>query len=735
MRRLLFVSCLLAFAAFTSLHAKPADKGEAKKQPEKQPEKQDEDKTRGMPPVFGASVSVVSVPVFVADRNGSAVRGLQVEDFELYDDGQRVPVVSFRYVDTTSPEEQAQIRQSPAARRRFLLLFDLTFGDLGGLQRARIAALDFVRRRLAESDLASVATFDANRGVRIVANFTEDRGLLAHAIETLGVSSFARINDPLGLAASLGLTDEEIGARRVSEEQTSAVTAALRVFARQLRAAEESVYRQQVFSLVGSMEELGRSLRGVEGRKQVIYFSTGFDSKTLSGVSGSEMRTDSEAIVDGRIWEVDSLSRYGDSRLRERFAEMTRTLSSGDCVVHSVEVSAQGRGDDVTRTVVNQDPTRTVPGRESLSFIASETGGRLFKDSNDLSLALGEVLDMTSRYYILGYQPEDLKGPGQFHKLKVKVQRKGAKLSHRAGYYEHVPRTAQTRLQRQFEAAQLVMTGAGVADLHFAALALPFPAPGDRQTLGVVVQVPREQIRWQKGHQSALELYGYAVALDGTVLDNLAQFARMDPDRADPKDQLQGLSFFGTFSLPPGQYTLRLMVQEPESGSAGIRFIDVTIPPHDPALGVLLPPVVMDDPTLWLSIETTSREGAPKAPFTVGGKPFLPRATFEVRNGAPEKLVLIAYEPETRGNPDAGIQIESSVTDRSGTVFPGGPLRIEKVHREEGGRRTYVIRYTPEGLPPGDYTLRIGIGEAGSRIESYSLLRVKAGAAVAGAGR
>jgi VWFA-related protein len=730
MRRVYVVSCLCALAAF-AVHAAPADKKATDKTAEEQ---QDGNKAPGMPPVFGASVSVVSVPVFVVDKTGGAMRGLEAEDFELYDDGQRVPVVSFRYVDTTSQEEQAQITESPAARRRFLLLFDLTFGELGGLSRARMAALDFVRRRLAESDLAAVATFDANRGVRIVANFTEDRGLLAHAIETLGVSSFARINDPLGLAATLGLTDEEIGARRVSEEQASAVTAALRVFARQLRAAEENVYRQQVFSLMGSMEELGKGLRGVEGRKQVIYFSTGFDSKALSGVSGSEMRTDSEAIIDGRLWEVDGLSRYGDSRLRERFGEMTRVLSSGDCVVHSVEVTALGGSDDVTRTVVNQDPTRTVPGRESLSFIAGETGGRLFKDSNDLTRALGEVLDMTSRYYILGYQPEDLKGAGQFHKLKVKVHRKGAKLSHRAGYYERVPRNAQTRLQRQFEAAQLVMTGAGVADLHFSALALPFPAPGDRQTLGLVVQVPREQMRWQKGRPAALELYGYAVALDGTVLDNLAQFARLDPERADPDGQLEGLSFFGTFRLPPGQYTLRLMVQEPDSGSAGIRFIDVTIPPHDPSLGVLLPPVVMDDPAHWLSVEMTSKEGAPVAPFTVGGKPFLPRATFEVRNGAPEKLVLIAYEPDKPGNPEAGIQIESSVTDRSGTVFAGGPLRIEKVHREGGGRRTYVLRYTPEGLPPGDYTLRIGIGESGSRIESYSLLHVKAGA-VAGAGR
>lgn len=717
MRLRFLLPCAWALANFVSPPAAPAENEEKK------------------PAVFGTSVSVVSVPVFVVDRDGKALRGLQAEDFELFDDGQRVSVVSFQYIDTTSPEEQALIKQAPAARRRFLFLFDLTFTDLGGLRRARTAALDVLRHRLAESDLAAVATFDTHRGVRIVANFTEDRRLLTHAVDTLGVPSLARISDPLGLAANIRTTDEATGAARVTEETATALDAALRVQARLLRAVEENIYRQHVINLIGSLEELGKALRGVEGRKQVLYFSAGFDSKALTGASGSEMRAASEAINDGRIWEVDGLSRYGDHRLRDQFSAMVKILASGDCVVHSVDVTGLGRGDDITRTSIDEDPTRLVAGRESLNFISTETGGRLFKDTNNLGTALAEVLDMTSRYYILGYQPEDLKGPGQFHKLKVKMHRKGTKLSHRAGYFERLPRTSQAHLQRQFEAAQLVMTGAGVTDLHFSALALPFPSPEERQTLGLVVQIPRDELRWEKGHPAALELYGYAVAPDGTVFDNLAQFARLDPGKVDPEGQVRGLSFYGSFKLPPGRYTLRFLIQEPETGASGVQFIDVTIPPHDPRLGFLLPPVVMEDPSRWFSVELSPKEGAPSSPFTAGGKPFLPRTTFEVWNGAQEKLVLIAYEPDRRTDPAAAIEIESSVTDRAGVVFPGGPLRIEKVHRDPGGRRTYVLRYTPEGLPPGDYTLRIGIGEAGSRLESYSLLKVRPGGPVAGIDR
>jgi len=68
----------------------------------------------------------------------------------------------------------------------------------------------------------------------------------------------------------------------------------------------------------------------------------------------------------------------------------------------------------------------------------------------------------------------------------------------------------------------------------------------------------------------------------------------------------------------------------------------------------------------------------------------------------------------------------SRMGDRYRRPRPAGPIRILKLSRAPDGRRTYLLGYTPESVPPGDYTLRIGIGEAGTRLESYSLLRVRA---------
>ena len=682
------------------------------------------------PPVFTSEVSLVLLPVFIVDSAGRAARGLAAEDFELYEDGKPTKVVSFRYVDTTSAEDQETIRQASAARRRFLLLFDKSFTDPAGLNRAQRAAADFVRHRLAESDLAAVATFDINRGLHLVANFTEDRALLVHAVETLGIPSLSRISDPLSLVADLLATDVATpGVNRSQLNPQAVLGDVLQVLVRRMRAAEEEAYRSNILTLISSFEDLARGLRAVEGRKQVLYFSAGFDSRLLVGQTGSEQQNASESIARGALWEVDGNVRYGDARVRDLLRAMTRSLASADAVVHTIDVTGLGSDHSLTQMNVTVDSPRDTSGREALNYLASETGGRFFKDTNDLEGVLGEMAEMTSRYYVLGFQPVTEKGSGAFHRIRVKVARKGVKLSHRAGFYERAPAASRTVLQRQFEAAQLVMTGAGANELRFSSLCLPFPVAGERQTLGVVLQVPKDQLAWGPGKQLSLEVYAYAVAEDGTVHDHLAQLLRVDPGQADRDGTARGISFYGTLSVPAGKQVVRLLVQERETGVAGMQLVDVTVPPYNARAGFLLPPVVMEDGERWLSVEMARERTGPSPgfPFEVGGKPFLPRASLEVRGDSPEKLVLIAYESSRAADPAASLEIRSSLVDQQGRTVPAGLINIDRVQRDENGRRTYLLGYTPAALAKGDYTLRISVAEGGERLESYSLLRVRPG--------
>ena len=58
-----------------------------------------------------------------------------------------------------------------------------------------------------------------------------------------------------------------------------------------MRSADEQTYLHNVGTLLEGLDGLAAALRGVEGRKQILYFSAGFDSRVLVGNWGSDQRT------------------------------------------------------------------------------------------------------------------------------------------------------------------------------------------------------------------------------------------------------------------------------------------------------------------------------------------------------------------------------------------------------------------------------------------------------------
>ena len=202
--------------------------------------------------------------------------------------------------------------------------------------------------------------------------------------------------------------------------------------------------------------------------------------------------------------------------------------------------------------------------------------------------------------------------------------------------------------------------------------------------------------------------------------DHLAHFARVEAGTADPGGRAQGISLSGTFNVPPGRYTVRLMVRERYTGRHSVRFLDVTVPPYDGRAAFALPPLVMDDAERWLSLDKGAGKAAATAapPFRTPAGLFVPRTSFEVHPGQPERLVLIVWDPAAPGDPAADVEIRSSLTAADGRAVPAGRLQIERVHRDGGGRRTFVFSYVPEAIETGDYTLRIRLGEGGRLAEA-----------------
>src|SRR5208337_3898794 len=86
--------------------------------------------------------------------------------------------------------------------------------------------------------------------------------------------------------------------------------------------------------------------------------------------------------------------------------------------------SAGGRGSS-SFTGANESSRQSSRdnSQETLSTLASDTGGRLFVDDNNLALGMEKARDDISSYYILGYYSTNGKLDGKYRNVKVELSK------------------------------------------------------------------------------------------------------------------------------------------------------------------------------------------------------------------------------------------------------------------------------------------------------------------------
>jgi VWFA-related protein len=656
----------------------------------------------------------VAVPVFVTDGTKRAIAGLGKEDFEVTDDGQPVELVGFQAFDSGDPALAPILEEAPAARRHFLLLFDLSFSSVSGLVRAREAALEFVGGKLRPTDLAAVATVSATHGVRLLQNFSSDRAQVRRAVHGLGIMQLDRRADPLGLVYDLRELGEALGdtvrGEGMSQEPFGEDVRSMLI---QYQRTEKSGYEQRILALMDNLGHLGRALGGLQGRKQVILFSSGFEASSLSGNQGEEALADSEAVVHGRIWEVRPGSRFGENRLRNEMERALRSFSVSDAVVHAVDLSGLTAPGQVSRP--GKEP-RIRAGEESLEMITNLGGGRLFKKTNDVSRALAEVLELSRHYYLLAFEPVRAKGPGAFHKLKVRASRKGAQVSHRSGYFERKSYAETTALEREFEAAEVIAKGIDKGEIGVRAMAIPYRTSEGVVTLPVVLEVDGLTLLGSDtGSTIGLEVFGYAFDSGGSAIDSVAFTASLDPAVVGARLREQGAQLHATFTLPAGRHDLRFLVRDATTGRSGSSWLAVTVPAFQAGSGVaLFPPLFMDDPKSWLVLHARSmRTTGDRSPFVVDEAPFVPRARPRLRNGLAQRVCLLAFDGGVRFDPGTSFEIKPALLDREGEVVSVGKFQVLRTTADSGFRR-FVLGFTPSDVPAGDYSFRVRLRDPAS---------------------
>ena len=223
---------------------------------------------------------------------------------------------------------------APAMRRQFLFLFDLDFSRPDNVERARRAAKQFVLKSLAPSDLAAVGTVNS-AGFKALVGFTTDHAQAVAAISGMGLGGAGRERDPLGLVYDAGLGSVMEGKSADTGEgsvKMQAIAEELRDQAVQLGRADRERYTQHVEQFLAGFQSLARTLDSVKGRKQIIFFSEGFDSSVLSGATGLDRAQNASNVAEGKLWEVDSEGHFGSATGQTALQNLFTVLRSSDVV-------------------------------------------------------------------------------------------------------------------------------------------------------------------------------------------------------------------------------------------------------------------------------------------------------------------------------------------------------------------------------------------------------------------
>jgi VWFA-related protein len=678
------------------------------------------DKTRSFEGL--SQVVSVEVPINVVDRDGQPVRGLTAGDFEIWDGGKKQKISSFEVVDLDVIEAEhktagpATVREMPeldsAARRHFLLVFDLSFSTPTSILRARLAARDYLVRELHPSDLAAVATYSIESGAKLVVTFTPDRAQLARGIDTLGMRHGLQVDksDPLRFIIDPGFS---AGASSQSLAE-SATSPREQLVLKELQAlgllAEKTERSYEVSRIKGysrSLAEMARALNAVQGRKQIVLFSEGFDSRLLIGreTTSSDNTLDNASIAEGQLWQVDNDARYGNTGLQNEINRMLEEFRRSDCVIQAVDIGG-------LRDTTDATGRPQTDGEEALFYMANETGGELFKDANDLSAQLGRLLNRTSLTYVLSFERSDLKADGSYHRLRVKSAKlpSGARLYHRAGYYAPRPFRDLNPLEKNLLASDRIAVGTPRHDIAMNVLLAPFRSTPEKSYVPVILEVGgRSLLAGQSGDKVNVEIYTYASDAQGAMRDFFTQKVAFDVSKGRQAFEETGLKYYGHLDLPPGDFRVRVLVRNSQTGRTAVESVQVQVPAYGTEQPVLLPPFFIDQGSRWLMLRETSQENMQAStvvyPFTVAGQPYVPSARPVLRGAEKAQLCLVAYN---LGKGDLAVKSEVLAADGK-PASAQGLSTVERTPTGISGLDKLLTTFDPSGLSSGDYVLKVAV--------------------------
>jgi VWFA-related protein len=638
------------------------------------------------PVVIRSSTREVLLEVVVRDAHGKLVTKIDPSQIEIYEDGVRQGIRSFRLVSgrEVRVEDQKQAQQAdriaakPALNQRppfnplrTVNVVCLILNDLTPETRAFAfeAAKKFVDNELRPDTFIGVFSLDST-GMRPVFPFSNSRENLGKAIELAAVnqlpalaqSTAAMLN---GLALGAGIVVSPGGA---SAEGTADGSSALDPLGTR---GDMGIAIQAGLREIDSLKALIRQLSQLPFQKTVMLMSSGLtrppdqleywnsliQSANKGGVTFYGLDVAGLGPCQGNSNPdcTSATPSAGAVALLNKTASLSAAQSSVGAGVGKATPRA-GAGVNIGQSDTAQlmeamhqsDYLRfgvlSANRQEALREIAESTGGFLIANTNNLDL-LNHVMEDVDTHFELSYRPASEIDDGHFRKINVKLARADLHARTRSGYFA-IPDTGQGSLTP----AEMSCLRALDADprphaFDFESKAFRFRCGKGVCQYAIAFEVPIANLtatpepaeKKQRFHASLLALVKDA---RGEIVERVSKDVPSEvADESLPALRADRMTYEHAVDLAPGRYTVETAVVDAEGNRSSTRMDQID--------NRAQPGLALSEIALLHRVQDLTRPPDASDPFEIPGKRATPYVSTTIPAG-PEPLVFfVVYVDET----------------------------------------------------------------------------------------
>ncbi len=681
----------------------------------------------------------IFLDVLVHDKKGKIVRDLKSEELEVFEDGVKQPISSFRFIDSVVQLKNASsgsnVTPPVSAEDEFksgnlvTLVFD--HQDAQRFETTRQAAVTFMDTAMRPDTLVRVMVI--GRKLYLIEQYSNDRNKIYKAIEkALGTSekSFAQISElkMKELIAKSGSPEVGVSSGTALDNSDSVLT---KMTIDTMTQSEKMLNEAGVSSPVFPLLSVARNHRKLSGRKMVFYFSNGlyFRNAGLSEILRNVVSDANQAnLTFYAINTRQTMATTGNMNSRLETATVvnaTQRPESGTVGSRDPFSSFQGRNSGGTAAF---DPRSSFTAFESrgrnselnkqnpLTELTESTGGAVLQNINDISTVLKQAVSELGIFYAVTYTPTKSELDGKFRQVTVKLARTGLKAQTRNGYFA-VP-TTTTRPVLTFETPMLAALNNSEVphDFDYRVSTLHFEARTNERHEVFMVEAPLSSLI--QNEDKTLKAYpvNFAILMlvknaKGEIVQKYNDSYTLEIPSAQVEEAKQSsINLVRHSWLPTGNYLLETVIHDQKGNrlSASRRPFSVTGSKAGINAGSLYL-VKQIDQVGEDSIESEN-------PFFAGNLKIVPELseTITAQENGEIPFYLNLY-PELPISSPPTLQIEFS---REGKVIATTTPTLPKA--DDRGVLSFSAGIPTKGLTSGDYRIR-AIARQGSNSTEESI--------------